>query len=843
MRESTTMTSDARGTLSARWPVLKSYGERKLSRIAMPLGGIGTGTVSLGGRGQLQDWEIMNRPAKGFSPRQAFFAIRGASEGARGGEHRFARCLEGSLLSSFEGAHGSPAPHAGLPRFERSRFHVAYPLAQVTLTDPALPVSVRLEAFNPLIPPDPDRSGLPVAVLRFNVRNESTETLELSVTGVLENIVGRDGAHGQPQINTNERRTVDRLDGVLMRSDVVPVLSEQWGSVALTALGSDDQTITHRLDWPDLTWGDALLDFWDDLIDDGALDDRTPNGARPPIASLCAQRPIAPAADADFTFLITWHFPNRMSWDSGATPLNRVGNAYTTQFTDAWAVAEHVAAELGNLERDTVDFVSTFCASPLPAVVKEAALFNLSTLRTQTCFRTEDGTLFGWEGCNDDSGCCFGSCTHVWNYEQATSFLFGSLARSMRDVEFLHATDPDGMMSFRTNLPVERGTEHGIAAADGQMGCIMKLYRDWKLCADDQWLRTLWPNARKTLEFCWIPGGWDADQDGVMEGCQHNTMDVEYYGPNPQMGFWYLGALRAAEEMATALGESGFAARCRTLFASGSAWIDANLFNGSYYEHEVRPIANVADIAPGLRHGSMGAQNLSEPELQLGAGCLVDQLVGQYMSEVCGLGLLGSRDHIRQTLRSILRYNYRSSMADHFNHMRTYALGDESATLMASYPLGRRPVRPFPYFAEVMTGFEYTVAVHMIYEGLVDEGLELIAAIRHRYDGQRRNPFDEAECGHHYARAMASWAAVLALTGFHYDAQRAALTFTDLPIDTSVFWSTGGGWGTITRSPESTIAVRVHQGVIRIQSVTAGTEEPRLLESTRELSAGQSITV
>jgi hypothetical protein len=251
----------------------------------------------------------------------------------------------------------------------------------------------------------------------------------------------------------------------------------------------------------------------------------------------------------------------------------------------------------------------------------------------------------------------------------------------------------------------------------------------------------------------------------------------------------------------------------------------------------------VVDIAPGLRHQSMGARNLSEPELQLGAGCLVDQLVGQYMSDVCGLGLLASRDHIRQTLRSILRYNYRSSMADHFNHMRTYALGDESATLMASYPLGRRPVRPFPYFAEVMTGFEYTAAVHMIYEGLVDEGLELIAAIRHRYDGQRRNPFDEAECGHHYARAMASWAAVLALTGFHYDAHRAALTFTDLPVDTPVFWSTGGGWGSISRSPVDTITVRVHQGTVRIGSVATGAQAPRLLETPRELSAGQSIAV
>jgi len=834
-----TVASISRAIRSSRWPVLKSYAGRKLARIAMPLGGIGTGTVSLGGRGQLQDWEIMNRPAKGFRPEQAFFVIRGASTG----EHRFARCLEGALQSSFEGAHGASAPHAGLPRFASCEFHVAYPLAQVILTDPALPVSVRLEAFNPLVPPDPDRSGLPVAVLRFNVHNHSSEPLDISIAAALENIVGRDGTHGAPSVNTNEHRAAAGLEGILMRSDVVPAESEQWGSITLAAHTAPDLAITHRLDWPDLTWGDALLDFWDDLTGDGALDARAPNGTKPPIASLCAQRSLAPGADADVTFQIAWHFPNRMSWDSGATPVQRVGNAYATRFTDAWAVAENVHAGLEALERDTIDFVSTFCASPLPEVVKEAALFNLSTLRTQTCFRTEDGTLFGWEGCNDTSGCCYGSCTHVWNYEQATPFLFGSLSRSMRDVEFLHATDADGLMSFRANLPIALGTEHGIAAADGQMGCIMKLYRDWTLCADDRWLETLWPNARKSLEFCWIPGGWDADQDGVMEGCQHNTMDVEYYGPNPQMGFWYLGALRAAEEMATALGDAAFAARCRTLFASGSTWIDAHLFNGFYYEHEIRPVANAAEIATGLRHDSMGARNLAEPELQLGAGCLVDQLVGQYMANVCGLGLLASRDHLQRTLRSILRYNYRSSMADHFNHMRTYALGDEAATVMASYPLGRRPVRPFPYFAEVMTGFEYTAAVHMIHEGLVDEGLELIAAIRHRYDGQRRNPFDEAECGHHYARAMASWAAVLALSGFHYDARDGAFSFAGIPTGMPVFWSTGGGWGTVTRLVENTIVIRVHQGTVHVGSVTTGGQAPRTLESPRAIAASQSLTI
>jgi uncharacterized protein (DUF608 family) len=207
-------------------------------------------------------------------------------------------------------------------------------------------------------------------------------------------------------------------------------------------------------------------------------------------------------------------------------------------------------------------------------------------------------------------------------------------------------------MSFRVNLPLTRAQAFGKGAADGQIGCIVKVYREWQLCGDDEWLRRLWPAVRRSLEFCWIPGGWDADQDGVMEGCQHNTMDVEYYGPNPQMGAWYLAALRAAEEMSRTLGDGDFAVRCRQLFDSGRTWMDTHLFNGEYYEHEVRPPRREADVAPELSLGA-GAADATNPDYQLASGCLVDQLIGQLLAHVCDLGYLLKPQHVRRTLRSI----------------------------------------------------------------------------------------------------------------------------------------------------------------------------------------------
>ncbi|GAA0579428.1 hypothetical protein HPO96_20715 [Kribbella sandramycini] len=801
------------------WPLLRSYTGRRLRRIALPLGGIGTGTVSFGGRGNLRDWELVNRPAKGFHPGTAFFAIRTeTSDGAV-----TTRAAEGPLdLIDYEGAHGSPAQSHGLPRFQEATFSTAYPLAHLALADPNVPVELGVEAFTPFVPTDVEASSWPVAVLRYSVTNPTDSPVTVSLAGSLENFIGRDGTTDVAASNYNE---LAGESGVLMRSRGVAPDAEQFGSIALAVL--DGQDVTRRTGWADRSWGDSLLDFWDDFSADGLLAERL-SESETPIASVADRRVVAAGATERFTFLLGWHFPNRRAWNKSEV----VGNHYTTLADDAWAAVCRFAAQLEGLERRTVQFVEDFLSSDLPEPVKEAALFNLSTLRTQTVFRTPDGRFFGWEGCSDREGSCFGSCTHVWNYEQATPFLFGEIARSLREVEFGHATDDQGLMSFRVRLPLEtRAQDWRVAAADGQLGCLVKLYRDWRLSGDDELLRTLWPAARRALEFCWIPGGWDADRDGVMEGCQHNTMDVEYYGPNPQMQSWYLAALRASEEMARHVGADELADECRRLFEHGSAWTEQNLFNGEYYRHEIRPPASAADIAPGLRE-SMGAADPTHPELQLGDGCLVDQLAGQHLARIANLGPLLDPTQVTTTLQSILRHNRRTGFHDHFNHMRSYVLGDETGVLMCSYPRGNRPDRPFPYFSEVMTGFEHLFAVGLIQEGLVDEGIQVIADIRARYDGERRNPYDEAECGHHYARAMASWGAVVALTGFDYDGRTGALRFT---TPGTHFWSTGNAFGTLDAD-----GLHVREGSLYLTSLSLP-DTPPITVTAGTLTAGATL--
>jgi hypothetical protein len=318
-------------------------------------------------------------------------------------------------------------------------------------------------------------------------------------------------------------------------------------------------------------------------------------------------------------------------------------------------------------------------------------------------------------------------------------------------------------------------------------------------------------------------------------------MDVEYYGPNPQMGIWYLGALKSAEQMALFMHDKEFASTCHTLFEHGSRWIDSALFNGEYYTHKIMPPGDKSNIAPALLVG-MGSSDYTNPDYQLGNACLVDQLIGQMMAHVCGLGYLTDPKHVQTTLASIMKYNYRKSLNDHFNCLRTFALGDEAALLMASYPKDR-PKNPFPYFTEVMTGFEYTAAIGMLYDGQGHNGLTCITNLRNRYDGMKRNPYDEAECGHHYGRAMISWGEILALTGFHYSAINQEISFA--AKDGSSLWSNGYAYGMVSvkqAGAKKSVTLSVIKGEASFKTFTLNGYGKKVFDNPVRVEQGKKLT-
>ncbi|MBV8818733.1 MAG: hypothetical protein JO022_10290, partial [Acidobacteriaceae bacterium] len=474
-----------------------------LRMLAFPLGGVAAGSISLGGRGNLREWEIFNRPDKGNSPAFAFPSIWAKAGNAK----PVVRVLESRIQPPYEGPSGLGSNNVpGLPRLESARFTGEYPLAHIDFSDRTLPVRVSLDAFSPFVPLNADDSGLPVAVLRYTVTNPASRKATVSIAWSIDNPVGKEG-------RSIAFKQEENVAGLHMTNPFLPPSDPYQGSFTVAALDPANANLTYLRGWRRGTWRVGPLAFWDDFSADGQLGPEP--SLKDTVGCLCLQREIAPRSSATYTFLLAWRFPNRTPQRSGwRAPKGReneiIGNFYATRFPDSWAAALYAASHLNDLETGMRKFLAAMRESTLPPAVREGAMANLSTLATQTCFRTADENFHGFEGCNNQSGCCFGNCTHVWNYEVATSCLFPTVGRSLREASFGFCTDDRGKMEIRQLLP--KDLEHfEYAAADGQMGQIMRLYHDWRLSGDRTWLEKLWPAAKRALEFAWIEGGWDAN--------------------------------------------------------------------------------------------------------------------------------------------------------------------------------------------------------------------------------------------------------------------------------------------------------------------------------------------
>jgi len=425
-------------------------------------------------------------------------------------------------------------------------------------------------------------------------------------------------------------------------------------------------------------------------------------------------------------------------------------------------------------------------------------------LKSPTVLRQEDGRMWAWEGCHDEEGSCHGTCTHVWNYAQALPHLFPELERGLRQTEFFDSQDARGHQNFRTTLPIGPTPDHGFhAAADGQLGGIIKVYRDWRIGGDLAWLKHLWPRVKQSLDYCIET--WDPSHKGVLSEPHHNTYDIEFWGEEGMCSSFYLGALAAAAEMGKAVGEP--VALYETLLGSGSAYLANELFNGEYFQQKIRwtglrapnPTKMIGINSQAYSPEALAILEAEGPKYQYGEGCLSDGVIGAWLGWAAGLAPFLDSEKVAKHLEAVFKYNFKRDLSEHANPQRSsYALGHEAGLLVCTWPRGHRLSLPLPYSEEVFTGIEYQVASHLISMGRVEEGIAIVRAVRARYDGRVRNPFNEYECGHWYARAMASYSLLQALTGVRYDAVEKTL-YLDPKIqgDFRTFLSTATGFGTV----------------------------------------------
>ena len=564
-----------------------------------------------------------------------------------------------------------------------------------------------------------------------------------------------------------------------------------YGSMALATIG-DAGEVSACPQW------DNFSAMWKDFNAGGrlvsangapSLPGRTWNGA------LAATQVLQPGEEKTVTFALAWHFPNRTRDDNyGWGPPryqydHRLGNHYNNWFASATDVVDYLAANLPRLVGETQAFHTAFYNSTLPRYYLDCVTANASIMRSPIYVWLEDGTVGGFEG---SDRCCPMNCTHVYNYAMSTAFLLPALERNVRETDLLVQMHPEEhYIPHRTVLPLslprlgfEIGGPHH-PALDGELGTILKTYREYRQQGDKAWLASVWDRAKTLMRY--IMSYHDPDGTGVIRGEQPNTYDTHLYGSNTFIGTLYLAALRAAEEMAKIMGEPDTAQEFRARFELGRDGYDKTCWNGEYY-------VNVYD-APGVDAADYDNGNCYGP------GCHTDQLLGQWWAFILDLGYVLPEERVRQALKATHHYCWRADLSDHEHNQRVFALGKEKGLLTCTWPNGGRPERPILYCDEVWTGLEYHVAATLIHEGMVQEGLQIVRGARERYTGSQRNPWSEIECGGHYARAMSSYSLMTAAAGLTYDGGTGLLAFAPriTPDNFKGFFASGSGWGTVAQ--------------------------------------------
>jgi len=936
------------------------YSGDDLGTIGMPVGGICAGQVYLTGDGRLTSWDIFNQNRNTGYGTVNYQLGRGPGETVEGGKVVRGNILDQGFAVRVRAAGVTADRMLDQRGFPAVRFAGEYPIGRVEYIDSSLPIEVRLEAFSPFIPLNAADSSLPATVLRYAVRNTSSEPAVVTLAGWLENAVGMHSgpAVGNRVVRRNASVELESLTALVATIDEVAGVSEperppivfadfegddygNWtlegdafgprpargtlpdqspvtgfegrglvntflggdaphgtlrspaftierpyigfligggghegrtcvnlvvdGAIVRTATGDNSERLEpHNWAVEDLLGHEARIEIVDresggwghvnvdriEFRDRPMVRDPGPLERWPDYGSLCLavvgggfcrpsvatgsmpaalfadeqEQPVQPLGQLlrgavgrtvsvdpgetkAVTFVLSWWMPNMYRGET------LVGNRYATRFGDAGAVALHVARNIDRLSDETRLWHRTYYDSTLPHWLLDRLHSTVANLATATCQWWMNGRFWAWEGV----GCCHGTCGHVWNYEHAMARLFPELERSVREMQDFApgvGFHPDsGAIGFR-------GEGWDLWAGDAQGGYVLKAYREHLVSPDDGFLRRNWPAIRQATQFLIEQ---DANADGVIEGPQHQTYDENYYGANTMVGSLYLGALRAAEEMARVVGDESFGEVCHAVFEEGSRRSVELLFNGEYFVQDV-------DLA-------------AHPEWQYANGCLADQLFGQGWAHQVGLGYLYPEEAVASSLESIWKYNWAPDVGPQnraHEPERWFAFPGEAGLFTCTWPksrhLGPRSTR---YRDEIWTGIEYQVAGHMAWEGMTLEALAICRGVQERYHPARHNPWNEIECGDHYARALASWGVLIGLSGFQLDGPRGAIGFAPriTPDDFRCAFTAAEAWGSLSQrraGRAQTNEIEVRWGSLPLRSLSVDVPERAVV---REVSA------
>lgn len=791
-----------------------AYRGEYLNRVAFPVGGLGAGMFCMEGTGAFSHVSVRNRPEIFNDPGMfAAVSVKGIKNGAK--------LLEGPVpdwkkFGQPDAGNGLGGATTGLPHFHSASLNVKFPFGHLDLNDADLPFKVLVTGWSPFIPTDDDNSSLPVGAIEYKFANNSKTRAEAVFSFNSKNFLKTD--QGKNSIRSMQNGFVLSEAGT----------SEKPYKTDFAIFTDDDATIVDHC-WFRGGWWDPVTMAWN-TVKNGDAKAVAPVDKDAPGASLFVPFTIAPGKEKTIRVMMTWYTPDseytfgkmgekKENCDPASGCCNSPSDIsidkydkdfngkfykpwYSNRFKSVEEVTTYWKQQYDTLKKNSTLFTNAFYASTLPPEVIEAVASNLTILKSPTVMRQYDGRLWSFEGCGDSWGCCHGSCTHVWNYAQAIPHLFPALERSLRHTEFCENQSKEGHQTFRANLPITPATHDFHAAADGQLGGIMKAYREWRISGDNEWLKKMYPMIKVSMDYC--ISTWDPRHKGVIEEPHHNTYDIEFWGPDGMHTSFYIGALNAITAMGKFLGKD--VTKYQELSATGKEMIETELYDGEYFIQKIKvdglTAKNPASVQSFGGEYSKEAKELLEkegPKYQYGKGCLSDGILGAWIGHMCGLDNTIDHAKISSHLLAVHKYNLKENLSEHANPQRpSFALGEEGGLLLCSWPKGGKLSLPFVYSDEVWTGIEHQVASHLMLMGHVKEGLDILRASRKRYDGRIRNPFNEYECGHWYARALSSYGYLQALTGVRYDAVDRTLYIESKVGDFTSFLSTETGFGTVS---------------------------------------------
>ncbi|MDR2041176.1 MAG: hypothetical protein LBP98_02515 [Tannerella sp.] len=787
--------SPDKGDLSAFVGDVNGPGERTayrgeaLKTIGMPCGGIMAGQLYVRGDGTLANWWIANNAwntGYGVDRLLNFDTPLGPWKVCYQTFEPMSYIEQGFQITVDDGLQ-KHTRELSKQDFDRISFTGEYPVARIDYdaSGGGFPVKVRATVYSPFIPLNAKESATPATILKYHLRNLSAQTVRVELTGRLQNPVCID-LKGKA-CGTLRNRTLSNggLQSVYMDMDAAAPLETPchpvneshayFGNVALTVFDAQAEAYA---DWP------ARLRPYAEA----PLGDRLTGG-------IVSKATLGPGEAKEIVFVLSWYFPNRplsykgSEWNKALPPNHPpIGNMYANWYNSSLDVVEQLHSNFDRLEQETFAFHDAwYQQTTLPGWLMQRILMPVSTLATETCQWWATDKFWAWEGV----GSCEGTCTHVWGYAQAVAALFPELERNLRE-------KTDYSVSLRDDGAIlSRNGEHGVLI-DGHASVILRMYREHLMSKNNFFLSRNWEKIKRSIEYLIRE---DENQDGLIFKTQPNTYDIAFHGVNTYVGGLYLAALRAGEKMARVMNDTTAAARYQTLYQAGADNTMDRLWNESF----------------GYFVQDVDAREY--PLHQYGNGCLSDQLFGQTWAELLGLGDLYPGHAIDQTLRSIWKYNWTNDVGPQTElHLpeRYYARSGEPGLLVCTWPFSKHPGEAgVRYRDEVWTGIEYQVATNMIYRGMLDEGLALVRAIHARYDGVKHNPWNEVECGDHYARAMASYGVLTALQNYGYDGPQGIMGFSPrlTPHHFKGFFTSAEGWGNISQtlsrgSRENTVEVK-----------------------------------